>query len=60
VRCELSRVARKRMAGVKMPRLTEVESQCFRCDHFGTAREDDPAEQITMLAPNKLRPMLPQ
>jgi hypothetical protein len=48
------------MAGVKMPRLTEVESQCFRCDHFGTAPEDDPAEQITMLAPNKLRPMLPQ
>ena len=25
------------MAGVRMPRSTEVESQCFRCDRSGTA-----------------------
>jgi hypothetical protein len=34
------------MARVRMPRLTEVESRCFRYDRFRGLREDKPPEQI--------------
>jgi hypothetical protein len=56
---ESSRAANGRTAGMRMPRSTEVESQCFRFDPVGRGFErTKPCEPIIVLARNKLRSML--
>jgi hypothetical protein len=47
------------MGHVRMPRSTEVESRCFRCDRFGELREDKSPEQIVVrkrLDPQRMIP----
>jgi hypothetical protein len=43
---------------VRMQRLTEAESRCFRCEPRRDGLREDTPEQTTILAPNKLRSML--